>query len=531
MNKRRVVCLFLALLLESAVGLPISAREGVEVAPASVSFGSMVVGAASQPAAIVITNTGGETVTISEISSTLAEFILKTPAMPITLGPNDSAYFEVVFQPAAARTYSGRIVLHEGRRGFDIQTLSVSGTGAPAQPAPSQSYLLSPSASSLNLGNTLVGTSNSATVTMTNTGTGSVNISQVSVTGAGFTVSGFSGAVALAAGQTYALTVSFAPATAGSATGSLSAVSSATNSPATISLSGNGTQPQISVVPASASFGSVTMGVTNTQTFTISNPGTASLSVTQASLAGTGFTYSGLTLPLSVPPGGSSAFTVGFNPTSASAFSGSLALANNTPTPSLVVALSGTGVSPILQLAASPSSLSFGSITTGTSATKSVTLANTGNSSVSISQISASGTGFSTPGLASPVTLAVGQSTSFNVVFAPAAAGSLSGSVAVTSSATNSPLTVALSGSGTAPATYSVTLSWTPSSTSYEGFNVYRGSVSGGPYTKVNSALIPTASYTDTTVSAGQTYYYVATEVSTAGVESSDSGDVSATIP
>jgi fibronectin type 3 domain-containing protein len=90
---------------------------------------------------------------------------------------------------------------------------------------------------------------------------------------------------------------------------------------------------------------------------------------------------------------------------------------------------------------------------------------------------------------------------------------------------------IALSGTGTAPVTYSVSLSWTPSSTSYEGFNVYRGSVSGGPYSKIDSSLISTPSYMDNNVTAGQTYYYVATEVDDTGTESAYSSEVSATIP
>jgi len=76
-----------------------------------------------------------------------------------------------------------------------------------------------------------------------------------------------------------------------------------------------------------------------------------------------------------------------------------------------------------------------------------------------------------------------------------------------------------------------VTLSWTPSSTSFAGFNVYRGSVSGGPYSKVNTTLITGTSYTDTSVASGQTYYYVATEENSAGTESAYSSQVTATIP
>ena len=264
--------------------------------------------------------------------------------------------------------------------------------------------------------------------------------------------------------------MTFAPATAASLSGSVTITSTATNSPATIALSGTGIQSQISVTPANVSFGNVTVGVSNTQSLTIRNAGTANLSVTQAALAGTGFTLSGLTVPLSVAPGGSSVFTIGFTPASASSFTGSLTLVNNTPNSPLVVALAGAGIAPVLQLTVTPASLSFGSITTGTSTTQSVTVTNSGNGSVTLSQISENGAGFSVAGIMVPLTLAAGQATSFNVTFDPASAGNLSGSVTVTSNAANSPQALALTGTGTAAASYSVNLSWTPSSSSYSGF-------------------------------------------------------------
>jgi hypothetical protein len=533
MYKTRRVCLSLGLFFASSLFLSTPIQAGVGLKPASLSFGSVTVNTTSSAASVVLTNNGGQTLSILQVSSSLPEFVVLNPAMPITVGPHASVSFQVVFQPDAAKTFSGSIVFSTSRANGGTQSISVSGTGttASASSTSSQSYLLSANTSSLNFGNTLVGSSTSQAITLTNTGTASVNLSQVAITGAGFTVSGFTGTVTLAAGQSLSLNVSFAPATSGSAAGSLSFVSSATNSPTTISLSGNGVQPQISVIPASVGFGNVTVGVTNTQTLVISNPGTANLSVTQASLVGTGFSFSGLTLPLSVAPGGSANFIVSFAPTSASSLSGNLTLVNNTLNSPFIVPLAGTGVSPITQLTASPSSLSFGSITTGASGTQSVTLANTGNSSVSVSQISTSGAGFSAAGFALPVTLAAGQSTSFSVTFAPTTTGSLSGNVTVTSNATNSPLAIALSGSGAAVVSHSVILNWTPSTSSYAGFNVYRGALSGGPYTKVNSALISATSFSDSSVSSGQAYYYVATEVDSTGAESVYSSEVIATIP
>jgi Abnormal spindle-like microcephaly-assoc'd, ASPM-SPD-2-Hydin len=529
MNKTRLVCLAAGLFVLGTVLFPTVTSASVGVSPASLNFGSVTVNTSSAAATLVVTNTSRGSITLDKISCTSPDFVVTGPTLPLNLGGHQSESFHVVFLPTTAATFSGNITINAGRRGGIFTSIPVSGTGiAPAVQA--LTYLLTPSVANLSFANLVVGSAASQGFTLTNTGTGSVTISQVAAAGAGFSVSGFSSAVSLAAGQSLSLAVGFAPSATGSVSGSISVVSSATNSPASITLSGTGVQPLLSVVPSSVSFGNVTVGVTNSQTMTIQNPGTASLTVTQASLSGASYSMSGLALPLSVAPGASVAFNISFGPASASSLPGSLTLVSNAPTSPTNIALAGTGIAQVLQLSASPASLSFASLATGTSASQSITVTNTGNSAVAISQITASGAGFSTNSVSLPISLAAGQSTSISVTCAPASAGTLTGSLTVTSNAANSPLTVALTGTATAP-TYSVNLTWTPSSSSYEGFNIYRGSVSGGPYTKMDASLIASPSYADSTVTAGQTYYYVATEVDSSGNESAYSTETAATVP
>ena len=87
-------------------------------------------------------------------------------------------------------------------------------------------------------------------------------------------------------------------------------------------------------------------------------------------------------------------------------------------------------------------------------------------------------------------------------------------------------------GSMSVPAVHWVSLSWTAStSPGVAGYNVYRSQTSGSGYTKINSALVPSLAYNDSSVTPGQTYYYVATAVSTGGVESAYSNEASATVP
>ena len=78
---------------------------------------------------------------------------------------------------------------------------------------------------------------------------------------------------------------------------------------------------------------------------------------------------------------------------------------------------------------------------------------------------------------------------------------------------------------------HTIGLSWTDSSASVSGYNVYRSSSTGGPYTRLNSNLISGTSFSDTNVQAGQTYFYVTTAVNTSNVESSYSDQAQAIVP
>jgi len=92
-----------------------------------------------------------------------------------------------------------------------------------------------------------------------------------------------------------------------------------------------------------------------------------------------------------------------------------------------------------------------------------------------------------------------------------------------------------ISGSTTLTVTqviHSVALAWTASiSSGISGYNAYRATVSGGPYTPVNSGLIANTNFSDQTVLSGVTYYYVTTAVDSQGMESAYSNEAVATVP
>ena len=77
----------------------------------------------------------------------------------------------------------------------------------------------------------------------------------------------------------------------------------------------------------------------------------------------------------------------------------------------------------------------------------------------------------------------------------------------------------------------SVNLTWISSSSpDVAGYNVYRGTISGGPYTQLNSATVPGVSYLDSSVQRGLTYFYVTTSVNTSSEQSVYSNEAQVSI-
>ena len=78
---------------------------------------------------------------------------------------------------------------------------------------------------------------------------------------------------------------------------------------------------------------------------------------------------------------------------------------------------------------------------------------------------------------------------------------------------------------------HTVGLSWSPSTSSVVGYNIYRGTATGGPYSKLNGSALVTTSYSDSTVKSGSTYFYVTTAVNSPGAESVKSNEARTAIP
>jgi len=287
---------------------------------------------------------------------------------------------------------------------------------------------------------------------------------------------------------------------------------SVTSSAAILTVNASAVGPTITTQPKSQT---ITAG--QTATFSVTASGTAALNYQWAKngAAISGATGASYTTPATTSTDNGSQFVVTVSNSVGSAESAAATLT--------VTSTPGT-------LSLSSSSLSFGSVNVGSSKTLSTTLTNSGGSSVTVSSVTIAGAGFNPGGISKGQIITAGQGVTVSVTFAPAATGGVTGSLTITSNASNSPTKISLSGTGAA-ASYSTSLSWTASTSSVIGYNVYRGTTSGGPYTKLTASVDSNTSYADDSVLAGLTYYYVVTSVNSSGAESAYSNQVSAAIP
>lgn len=310
---------------------------------------------------------------------------------------------------------------------------------------------------SLDFGSVPVASSKTLTATATNNGTTDITVSSVTLSAPQFTLSSPTIPATIAAGKTATLSVLFVPTVTGNISGSMTVTSDASNSSVAVAVSGTGVAAgQLSVSPSSLSFGSLPIGNNQTLPATLTNVGNSSATISQATVTGAGFTLNGLSLPLTLAVGQSTSFNVVFAPQASGTVNGNVAIVSDAINSPLNLPVSGDGLAPG-SLSANPPSVNFSNVVVGDNQSVSETLTNSSGSSVTITQAVPTGAGFSVSGLNLPVTLAGGQSTTFNVVFTPQSAGSVSGNIAVSSNAANPTLNIPLTGTAVTPGTLAPT--------------------------------------------------------------------------
>ena len=102
----------------------------------------------------------------------------------------------------------------------------------------------------------------------------------------------------------------------------------------------------MSLSQTSFAFGSVDLGTTASEAFTLANTGTAPIIFSGVGVSGAGFSEIGVSSGLTLNPGQSTTLTATFTPSTAATATGRVVFTSNAANPSAAIALSGTGVQP-----------------------------------------------------------------------------------------------------------------------------------------------------------------------------------------
>jgi Abnormal spindle-like microcephaly-assoc'd, ASPM-SPD-2-Hydin len=307
-------------------------------------------------------------------------------------------------------------------------------------------------------------------------------------------------------------------------------IAEAENIPASQSGSHSASNQQLVCDVAGLQVGEVVVGQASSKLVTITNSGGTSLTVLSAASTGAEFGLNGLDLPLTLAAGASYTFSVTFAPEKSGRDDGSISIISEAPKQTLTIQLSGTG-RPTGQLQVSPATIDFGDASVGSARAQTGQLT-AGGGDVTVSSATISSKDFELRGPSLPFTIPAGHSVPFTVTFVPQEITSSSAIVSFASDAKGSPTEQAVTVRIIGPVLHKVQLSWKASNSKHlAGYNVYRGTRSGGPYKKINGSLDPSTKYTDLHVVAGHKYYYVATAVNLKGRQSKYSKQVKAVIP
>jgi len=320
----------------------------VTLSPASLTFAGQLVGTTSAVQTVTLKNSGTAPLTINSIGLTGANSgdFAQTNDCPATVAVNATCTVSVTFAPTAAGSRTASASIADNAAGSP-HTVALSGTGTLPAPA----VTLSPA--SLAFGNQRVGTTSPSTsVTLTNSGTADLTISSIGITGTNASDYAQTNTCQspLAAGASCSISVTFAPTATGNRAASISIVDSATGSPHMVGLSGTGTQPAVTLTPASLTFAGQTVNTTSgAQSVTLKNSGTAPLTITSiAPPAGPNAgdfaqTNTCPSAPATLAANGTCTISVTFTPSALGDRTAAINITNDVPGSPQSLPLSGTG--------------------------------------------------------------------------------------------------------------------------------------------------------------------------------------------
>ena len=419
-----------------------AAAGAVSLTPATVDFGSVLVGTTSAAEQVQAGNASGTAIPITSVTVS-SPFAIASNACT-TLAANTDCQVMVEFAPTQSGAVAGTLTFTDGA---GTQTVALTGTGA----APATDIL---NPLSLGFAATAVGQlSGSQISTLTNTG--GVLLTSISVTVSGpFQTSNNCGAQLPGPGSC-AITVLYAPSQVGTQTGTLT-VSDALRTQ-TVALTGTGAlAAAIGVSPSSLSFPAQQVGVASTPLrLTVTNTGGVPMANVGFQITGQAagsFAIGATTCGATLASGSSCTAQVIFTPAAAGGSAATLTVSSSTlgVTP-VTVPLSGTGQI-WSGINVNLAQLTFGVTSVGlSSAAQTLTVSNTSSSAVSPLTFAVPAQ-FSLTQNTCTGTLAGGGSCTVGVIFQPAAVGPATGVLTIGSVSVATPATVLLSGTGAAGA-------------------------------------------------------------------------------
>ncbi|MBS1824706.1 MAG: choice-of-anchor D domain-containing protein [Acidobacteria bacterium] len=211
----------------------------------------------------------------------------------------------------------------------------------------------------------------------------------------------------------------------------------------------NPASPTIATSPSSLDFGALPVGQRRDLTLTVSNTGTAPLTISSPAFSSPLFTLVSPTFPVTLAAAAQQVLTIRYAPTAAGSHSATFTILSNDPNrASVAIPLAGRGDAPAPVISIAPANLDFGAVSVGQTRQLSITVRNTGAANLQVSA-----TSNSTFFTVAPGTLAVaaGSQQTFAVTFRPDAATARTGTLTITSNdPVNSTLSVPMTGTGAA---------------------------------------------------------------------------------
>jgi Pro-kumamolisin, activation domain/Abnormal spindle-like microcephaly-assoc'd, ASPM-SPD-2-Hydin len=509
----------------------------VSVSPASIGFVIAPIGTASAPRVITLTNQGPAAVSISGISltGTAPAAYSQTNNCGASIAAAGTCSVSVIFKPTASGFQTASVSIADGVAGAS-QTVSLVGAGTAVSLSPA----------SLVFPLTSIGVAAATQqVTLTNKGTTALSISSIGITGtnaSSFTQTNTCGS-SVAATASCVVTVAFKPAAPGTLTAAITFTDSGYGSPQTAALSGTG-GGSVSLSTASLTYAPTLVGSSAaTQQVTVTNKGTAALSLTGITITGadaSSFSQTN-TCGSSVAASGTCAITVTFKPATSGALTAAVNIADNASGSPQTIALSGDGTT----VSVTPASIGYVIAPIGVaSAARVITVTNKGTTALTVSGISLTG---SAPGAYSQTntcgtSVAAAGSCTISVIFKPTASGFQTASVSIADGAYGSPQTVTLVGAGTAvslapasltfpstaigvaSATQQITLT-NKGTTALSMTGISITGTNASSYTETNTCGSSVAAAVSCTITVG--FKPTATGALTAAVTTADSGYVS----